>query len=410
MKILLYGLNYAPEATGIGKYSGELGAWFSVQKHQVRAVSAPPYYPDWSVSKGYSNRFKKHLLDGVEVYRCPLYVPSEPSTIQRVLHLLSFMFSSSCALLVLLRWRPDVVINVVPAIFTSFPAWLYCRLTGAKFVIHVQDFESDAIRSLNMSRSNFLIKLWGGLERFILRKADIVSTISKAMIENAVKKGVSRSKLVFFPNWSEVSRFKDVQGVSEFKASMGFSDEQKIILYSGNIGRKQGLELVVETAKLAAQKHGDMAFVICGEGAAKKDLMNLVDELKLDNVYFFPLQPYSDLPRLLAMADVHLVVQNPGVENAVLPSKLTNILAVGGNAVITTNKETEIGRLIKNFPGIAIPVEPEDSSALLNGVELACRQKKTNDLAISYAERFLEKEAVLKKIETKLLNLRGLNK
>ena len=79
MKILLYGINYSPELTGIGKYSGEMATWLATQGHEVRVVTAPPYYPDWKVWQGFSAwRFYKRQEAGVTVIRCPLYVPARP--------------------------------------------------------------------------------------------------------------------------------------------------------------------------------------------------------------------------------------------------------------------------------------------------------------------------------------------
>jgi len=95
MKIIFYGLNYAPELTGIGKYSDEMAECLVEQGHEVRVVTAPPYYPEWKVSKGYaSNWYAKENINGVEVWRCPLYVPVSPSGLKRIIHLASFALSS----------------------------------------------------------------------------------------------------------------------------------------------------------------------------------------------------------------------------------------------------------------------------------------------------------------------------
>ena len=404
MKILLYGLNYAPEITGVGKYSGQLGCWLYDQGHDVKVVTAPPYYPSWKISDKYRNWFHREIIAGVDIYRCPLYVPKHPSTVSRVLHLLSFSISSSCSLIRLIRWRPDIVINVVPALFTSFPALLYCRITGAKFVIHIQDFESDALFGLRtQSKVGVLEKIWKKIEKFVLTKADIVSTISYAMVDNAVAKGVDSSKTCYFPNWSEVTKFQGVKGVGVFKQTLLGDRKEKIVLYSGNIGRKQGFELVAECARMSQERNDNFLYVVCGEGAGKSDLLELKDRYKLNNMILFPLQPYAEFPRLLAMADVHLVVQAPNVANAVLPSKLTNIFAAGGNAVITTHEDTEIGRILEQNPGIAVPVKPKDANALLAGIELASETEKVNNVAVEYAKKHLSKESVLKQFEIKLI-------
>ena len=110
MKILLYGINFAPELTGIGKYTGEMAAWLAAQGHAVRVVTAPPYYPAWAVSAGHSGkRWVFEEWRGVRVWRCPLWVPPQPGGLKRLLHLASFALSSLPVMLRQVFWRADVV-------------------------------------------------------------------------------------------------------------------------------------------------------------------------------------------------------------------------------------------------------------------------------------------------------------
>ena len=139
------------------------------------------------------------------------------------------------------------------------------------------------------------------------------------------------------------------QDAQTLRAQLGLPEDQKIILYSGNIGEKQGLESVIEAAQ-QLNEHPWM-FVIVGQGGGKARLEKMVSERGLSNVKFFPLQSYEALPALLKIGRLHLVVQKRGAADAVLPSKLTNILAVGGNAVITAEAETELGQLCDSYPG-----------------------------------------------------------
>lgn len=156
---------------------------------------------------------------------------------------------------------------------------------------------------------------------------------------------------------------------------------KKIILYSGNIGEKQGLENVIEAA--ARLKGHPWLFAIVGQGGGKARLEKMVSERGLDNVKFFPLQPYEALPALLTLGDCHLVIQKRGAADAVLPSKLTNILAVGGNAVITAEESTELGQLCLNEPGIAVCVEPESVDALTSGIERALALPTNNTVHVN---------------------------
>lgn len=397
MRVLIYGINYSPELTGIGKYSGEMGAWLAAEGHDVAAVTAPPYYPEWRVGQGYSRwRMTRAMEQGVEVYRCPLYVPAQPSAVKRILHLLSFSLMSSMALLRLWRWRPDLVIYVVPTLFCALQVLLYARLTRAKVVLHVQDYEVDALFGLGLARMKWLSAIAYGCETRLLRGFDRVSTISPGMMARAIAKGVDARKLHFFPNWSEVERFTGVERSAELLRRLGVDPDRKVILYSGNMGEKQGLETVLEAASVM-QAAPDCVFLLVGEGGGKARLQEMAARLNLDNVIFASLLPYDELPSLLASADCHLVVQKRSVADAVLPSKLTNILAVGGNAVITADASTSLGQLCEEYPTIAVRVTPESAVALIAGIQHALAMPRCNPVASAYARKNLDKQAVLER-------------
>ncbi len=398
MKILVYGINYSPELTGIGKYTGEMVEWMARQGHEVRVITAPPYYPEWQVGKHYSSWRYRREEGAATVWRCPLYVPKQPSTLKRLIHLGSFALSSFFPLMAQRRWKPDRIIGVVPTLFCTPGMRLLGKLSGARTLLHIQDYEVDAMLGLGMAgkgKGGKVARLASAFERSGLHNVDYVSTISRSMMNKAQEKGVAAEKVIFFPNWSEVARFRDVApaDMAALRAQLGLAEAHKIVLYSGNIGEKQGLENVIDAAAALSDK--PWQFVIVGQGGGKARLEKMARERGLQNIQFFPLQSYDALPALLKMADCHLVVQKRGAADAVLPSKLTNILAVGGNAVITAEAHTELGQLCTSLPGIAVCVEPESVPALVAGIEQALTMPKENTVARDYAERTIEKENVL---------------
>ncbi|WP_393948475.1 colanic acid biosynthesis fucosyltransferase WcaI [Kluyvera intermedia] len=403
MKILVYGINYSPELTGIGKYTGEMVEWMMQQGHEVRVITAPPYYPEWQVGVNYSAWRYRREEGAATVWRCPLYVPKQPSTIKRLLHLGSFAVSSFFPLMAQRSWKPDRIIGVVPTLFCTPGMRLLAKLSGSRTLLHIQDYEVDAMLGLGMAgkgKSGSVAKLASAFERSALHNVDNVSTISRSMMKKACEKGVPMEKVIFFPNWSEVSRFRDVSEtlIIALRQRLGLPEDRKLILYSGNIGEKQGLESVIDAADQL--RHQPWLFVIVGQGGGKARLEKMAAERGLDNVKFLPLQSYEDLPALLAMGDCHLVIQKRGAADAVLPSKLTNILAVGGNAVITAEAETELGQLCQDNPGIAVCVTPESVPSLVEGIERALMMPKQNVIARAWAERTLDKEHVLEHFMT----------
>lgn len=403
MRILVYGINYSPELTGIGKYTGEMVEWMAREGHEVRVITAPPYYPQWKVGEQYSSWRYRREEGTATVWRCPLYVPTQPSTLKRLLHLGSFALSSFFPLMAQRRWKPDRIIGVVPTLFCTPGMRLLAKLSGARTLLHIQDYEVDAMLGLGLAgqgKSGKVARLAAAFERSGLHNVDNVSTISRSMMNKAQEKGVAADKVIFFPNWSEVARFRDVTAsdAARLRQTLGLPDDKKIILYSGNIGEKQGLENVIDAAERLTDR--PWLFVIVGQGGGKARLEKMARERGLDNVKFYPLQPYEALPALLKMGDCHLVVQKRGAADAVLPSKLTNILAVGGNAVITAEPETELGQLCRDYPGIAVCVEPESVDALVTGITQALAMPENNTVACEYAERTLDKENVLRQFIT----------
>ncbi len=402
MNIVLYGINYSPELTGTGKYSGEMGAWLSEAGHQVAVVTAPPYYPEWRIKQGFSGRrWRKNIENGVKVIRCPVYVPTEVSALKRILHLTSFALSSFPPLLAQLKNKPDLVILVAPTLFCAPNAWLLAKLSGATSVLHIQDYEVDALFGLGLAKPGRLQRFAYRCERFLLTHFDYLSTISSGMLKRAMEKGVIPDRLLFFPNWSEVERFKGVKPAPELLTQLGVPAGKKTLLYAGNIGDKQGLEQVVDAAD-ALKDHPELFFLLVGDGAGKKRLVDLVKKRGLANIAFAPLQPYEELPALLASADAHLVIQKRGAADAVLPSKLTNILAVGGNAIITADSDTTLGILCNDHPGIAVCVAPESVPALIAGIKQALALPKFNAAAQNYAAEYLDKDKILARFITEV--------
>ena len=333
MRILIVGINYAPELTGIGKYTGEMAEWLAGRGHEVRVITAPPYYPAWQVWAEYSSwKYSLEYLEGVSVYRCPLWVPKRASGIKRLVHLASFAISSIPALLIQIPWKPHVVINIAPAFFTAPAARLAARLSGAKSLLHFQDFELEAAFALGLIKTSFLQRLAGSLESWIIRSFDRVSTISHRMLENLWGKGIAKSRSWLFPNWVDTNEIYPLKKHSPMRDELGISHDTVVALYSGNMGQKHGLEILVDAAQ-RLKSNRKIRFVLCGERVAHSITQIMTSELP--NVKLLPLQPAEKLNDLLNLADIHLLPQRADVADLVMPSKLTGMLASGRPVVAT---------------------------------------------------------------------------
>lgn len=407
MRILFFGINYAPELTGIGKYTGEMGAWFARQGHDVHVITALPYYPEWEIHKTYKKKlWHTEVIEGVNIHRVPLYVPKDASSVKRIIHEFSFLVSTlPFWISFLFSKKIDVILCIAPPFHLAVIPWLYTRLKKSIWINHIQDLQVDAAKDLGMIKNETFLNIMFGLERFFLRKGNRVSTISEGMRKKVMNKGIDANHVILFPNWVDSQIIKPLSKEESLRKELGFLQQDKIVLYSGNLGEKQGLESII---RLAVKFKDDISvkFVICGSGGGKEKLQLLAKDSRLENVYFFPLQPYEKLSALLAMADLHLVLQKGSASDLVMPSKLTGILAAGGCVLVTALPGTSLyDVLIEHEMGII--VKPEDDEDLERGVKKGLFEDNAfyKQKARLYAEMHLDKDNILRQFELNLTNL-----
>lgn len=407
MKILLYGINFAPELTGIGKYTGEMAQWLAAAGHEVRVITAPPYYPDWLVGEGHSaRRYRREVWQGVRVVRVPLWVPRQPGGLKRLLHLGSFALASLPALLAQWRWKPDVVWVVEPPLMCAPAAAAFAALRGAQSWLHVQDYEVDAAFDLGLIRGRALRRAVQAAERWLMRRFDRVSTISGRMRDRALDKGVAPERVLHFPNWVDISGIAPLTAPSPYRTELGLAEGAVVALYSGNMGNKQGLEILAELAR-RVRDEPRIQFVLGGSGSGKAELQARCADLP--NVRFLDLQPLERLNHWLGLADVHLLPQRADAADLVMPSKLTGMLASGRAVLATAMSGTELCRVVERDAACGLVVPPEDPAAMADALRALARDPvRRAELGASgrrYAEAALGRDAVLRRFETQLLAL-----
>lgn len=406
MKILIYGLNYAPELSGAGKYTAEMAQMLAECGHEVRVVCAPPYYPDWKVANGYSMwRYRRDIMHGVYIWRAPLWVPPKPSGLKRMLHLASFALSSLPLLARQVTWRPGAVMLIAPTMACAPGALALARVTGAKAWLHVQDYEVDAAFDLGLLKSARAARIAYGIERLVLKRFDVVSSITIQMVERAVGKGVDADKTEFLPNWVDTRDIFPLGRVSEYRQTLDIPATNSVVLYSGNMGAKQGLETLADAARALASRD-DITFVFCGNGAARDDLVKRCEGLP--NCRFLPLQPASSLNELLNVADIHVLPQRGDAADLVMPSKLTGMLASGGAVIAMARPGTALYEAVANNGMI---VSPEDTVELVDAIatlaEDGARRAAIGAAGRRYAEKMLSPLSTLLTLDTRLALLTG---
>jgi colanic acid biosynthesis glycosyl transferase WcaI len=409
MRILIQSLYCSPDLVGIGKYTGELAEWLALRGHDVRVVAAPPFYPEWKIKSGYTALLykveKNYIFQRLLIIRCPIWIPSVKSGFTRILHLLSFAFTSFPVMLLQISWRPNVVITLQPPLFCSISAIVLASITKAKLIMHIQDFEVDAAYALGILKSNYIKKIVANAERSILRRCHKVSVISEGMQAHLIQKNFSEDESIIFPNWIDTDLIFPLSRPSKYRAWLKIPLDKVVLLYSGNIGEKQGLELIIDAAE-KLQVNPRVFFVLCGDGVSKLRLMER--SAGLNNIAWLPLQPVNSFNEFLNLADIHLMPQVSSVNNLVFPSKLTGMCASGRPIIATVKEESGLGEFIKKASYF---VDQYDVIALINTIEYLSNnsdvRKKLGEEARKIALKFFDKDYILKDFEAELLDLFG---
>ncbi|KKB76088.1 hypothetical protein VW35_19420 [Devosia soli] len=366
MRILLLGLNYAPEPIGTARYTTGLVDALASRGHEVRVVAGQPYYPNWSSRPGYRG-WTKETRGTAEILRVPHVIPQKPTGRGRLIQHLTFALAALPHMLAsAISWRPDCVIAIAPSLLAAPLVLMTAQLSGARSWLHVQDFELEAAMATGLvSRRPLIAKILGTIEKRLLQSFDRVSSISPAMCRRLLSKGVAAERISEHRNWAELAAIRAGQERSSYR-DLWQIETPHVALYSGAMGRKQGLDLIVEAARRLKGRR-DLTFVVCGNGPYRGELEALARVL--DNIRFQDLQPTERLGDLLSLATVHVLPQIAGAADLVLPSKLPNMLPSGRPVIATAAIGTG---LFDEIAGCGIAVPPGDAEALAKAIGELC--------------------------------------
>jgi len=343
-KITIIGINYYPEDSAIGLYTTQKAEFLVSKGYDVSVITGFPYYPQWEIWNDYKHKsyLVKETINDVKVYRSRQYVPKNPTFFKRILHMLSFTLGNFINLFKV--DKPDIVISIIPFTTSAFLGWLLKLRYKSKLWVHIQDFEFDAAIDSGLLSGNKKAIITGlqWVEKKVLKKADIVSTISYGML-NKLKEKVT-IPTYYLTNWIDISLF-DID--SKEKHPYLKSDKFKI-LYSGNIGAKQDWDFffkVLEKLKLI----NNIEVILVGEGAKKNKIVEQTKQYAF--VKHYNLVPYKELPQLLSSADLHVLFQKNDVIDTVMPSKLLGMMGSAKPSIVTGNINSEVATVYKESEG-----------------------------------------------------------
>ncbi|MBT2588225.1 glycosyltransferase family 4 protein [Arthrobacter sp. ISL-95] len=322
MKALIVGLNYAPEHSGNAPYTSKLAQGLARRGVSVKVLTGYPHYPEWKIADGYTGLSMEENLSGVPVKRLRSSVPKRPNGLGRLVMEMTFGIRT-----MLERWdRPDVVLVVSPALFSAAFAILRARISRVPVGIWVQDLYSKGIAETGDAHSP-LAALMTRLESAIFNAADGVSVIHERFRDHVIRDlGVPAHRVRVIRNWTHVQHHHSFDR-SAARKRLGWAATDFVALHAGNMGVKQGLENLVDTARLAGRSGSDVRFVLLGNGNQRRTLESR--GVGIDRLQFLEPLPDRDYSEALRSADVLLVNERPGVREMSVPSKLTSYFVTG---------------------------------------------------------------------------------
>jgi len=355
--VLFISRYYWPELIGSAPFSSEMAEWLASHGRPVTVLSGLPHYPMSEVFPAYrEGRGRQEMVNGVRVERLDVAAPRKPSALWRIANEAEFLAKGALALAGRRLQRHHVVLALCPSILCVALGLLARRRDGVCIAI-VHDIQSGLAKGLGMVGGGNLARLMRWCERLVLNRADQVVVLSPEMHDQLRRIGVT-SPIEVMPIWVDTDQIKPADTPPQRAIK---------VVYSGNLGRKQGLGQIVALAEELAGRRPEIEIVVRGHGSQAKELASEIGQRHLTNIQLYPLQPQQALGPALSAGDIHLVPQNPEAAAFAVPSKVFNIMAVGRPFIATCVPGSLLWQL-QQRSGAFLCVPPNEASAFADAV------------------------------------------
>jgi glycosyltransferase involved in cell wall biosynthesis len=370
-RLLLVSTNYAPEHTGIGPYAAQIAEHWAAQGHETHVLAGMPHYPSWSVDPAYRGEWRRtEVRAGVTVHRRRHTVPRRQTAVRRALFegsLLAHKLAAPPRMP-----RPDAVVAQLPSLAGGVAGARLAARWRVPYLPVVQDLMGAAAAQSGIEGGDRASAVAARVEGYVLRRASLVGVIHETFTARVAALGVAPERIRVLPNWSHVAA--PARPREETRRRLGWAPTDTVVLHSGNMGLKQGLEVLVETAR----RGPGVRVVLMGDGNQRENLRRL--GAGIPNLEFLPPAPEEDFSDVLAAADVLVVTQRASVLDMSVPSKLTSYFAAGRPVVASVADRGGTALEVRRS-GAGVLVPPEDPAALLAAVrELAADTEESGRL------------------------------
>ncbi len=366
LRLVVLGPHFEPDVAPTGKVLSRIVHELGARGHELHVVAALPWYRAHAIEPGWGGRWsRRDQTDWGTVRRVHPFPGSDRRNLaRRAAGFVGFSALAGWAGLAAGGWlrRADAVVAMSPPLTMGLTGRLVAWAHRAPVVFNIQDVFPDAAVETGAITNRWVIGAARGLERASYRWADAITVLSDDLRRNVAGKLPPRRAATVhtIPNFVDTDRIRPGDRLTPYRAELGIGAEP-VVLYAGNIGYSQSVELMLEAARCLP----DATFLINGDGAARPELER--QAAGLANVRFAGFVPDEQLNELLATGDIHVVALRRNLGAVSVPSKTYSILAAGRPVVAAIDAGTEVPRILAaSGAGVAVaPDEPEPFVAAL---------------------------------------------
>lgn len=393
MNITIICPHFAPDTAPTGEVMTQIVDELQHFGHRIHVVTSFPWYRGHSVEPGWTGRLiSREKTTWGKITRIHPFASKNRTNI--LARAIAFgAFSCAAALAATLTRRTQIILAMSPPLTLGLAGWVAAKRHKAPLVLNIQDIHPDAAVATGTLSDDRVIQLLRRIELISYAKADAVTVLSDDLRKKLVNRIDTESKLRVIPNFVDTERIYPSDRNNSYRHELGLTDET-IVMYAGNIGFSQPLELLLEAARHLADRD-DIIFVINGNGSRRAYFEQEAEELP--NVTFMDYQPRQRLNEVLAAGDIHVIPLQRGLSSISVPSKLYSILAAGRPVLASVDPGTEIDLVVtRSGAGRSVPAgnSHEFIAALTALVDDPHGRASAGLAARRFAEEWLSAEAV----------------
>ncbi len=365
LTILVLCPHFEPDTAPTGEVMTAICERWTARGHRVEVVTSLPWYRDHAVAQGWSGRLVRTQEEPWgRIRRWHPFPADKGRLLARAAAFAGFTVLAG-ADAVAAAGRCDVVFAMSPPLTLGAAGWAAAWRGRVPLVFNVQDVFPDAAVGTGVLQNAKVVAAASRLERWVYRRASAVTVLSEGMAANVRAKldpHIDPEKVVVIPNAADSNCIAPADRHNRYRAQLGLDGaESKVVMYAGNLGHSQPLELVVTAAeRFADQGRADVQFVVNGDGVARSSVAAAAD--RLDNLHLVGWQPPERLEEVLASADLHLVLLRSGLGTTSVPSKVYTVMAAGRPVLASVDRGSEVEQLLADS-GAGRAVDPEDTDA-----------------------------------------------